>query len=133
MAKDPAERYQSVQEMVEAVFGAEHVRRASRASRPDSLSMIAERVGQRVAVGGGSATPPPIPRNRGGTAVADDCGPACGTPERLAWMAGKVGNRIGAFGNRVAQMGIDRLPLKGTRAGAGSCWATKARTRPATR
>src|SRR4051812_41485749 len=118
MAKNPAERYQSVQEMVEAVFGAEHIQQSVSCFSPDSLSMIAQRVGQRVAVGGGSATPPPIPRNRGGaTAVADDCGPACGTPERLAWMAGKVGNRIGAFGNRVAQMGMDRLPLKGTRAG----------------
>jgi hypothetical protein len=67
--------------MVEAVFGAEHIQQSVSCFSPDSLSMIAQRVGQRVAVGGGSATPPPIPRNRGGaTAVADDCGPACGTP-----------------------------------------------------
>ena len=34
LAKDPAERYQSVQEMVEAVFGAEHVRNSVSSFEP---------------------------------------------------------------------------------------------------
>jgi serine/threonine protein kinase len=57
MAKDPAQRFATVQEMVEAVFGAEHIQQSVSCFSPDSLSMIAQRVGQRVAVGGGSATP----------------------------------------------------------------------------
>src|SRR5215212_10255852 len=58
MAKNPAERYQSVQEMIEAVFGSEHIQQSVSCFRPESLSMIADRVARRVAVGGGSATPP---------------------------------------------------------------------------
>ena len=60
MAKDPAERYQSVQEMVEAVFGAEHVRQSVSVFSPTDLSMVAEHAARRV-TGGGSA---------GGAAVA---------------------------------------------------------------
>src|SRR6184192_2651049 len=37
MAKDPAQRYQSVQEMVEAIFGAEHVRESVSVFRPEEL------------------------------------------------------------------------------------------------
>lgn len=52
MAKDPGERYQSVQEMVEAVFGAEHIAQSVSVFRPDSLSMVAERVARNVIAGG---------------------------------------------------------------------------------
>src|SRR5688500_1645945 len=48
MAKNPDERYQSVQEMVEAVFGAEHVQQSVSAFSPDSLSMVAARVARHV-------------------------------------------------------------------------------------
>jgi TM2 domain-containing membrane protein YozV len=56
MHKDPAQRFQSVQEMVEAVFGAEHVRQSVSVFSPESLSMVAQRVAGKVAVpaGGGS-------------------------------------------------------------------------------
>src|SRR3954453_22878326 len=67
MAKNPADRYQSVQEMIEAVFGSEHIQQSVSCFRPESLSMIADRVARRVAVGGGSATPPPIPNRGAGT------------------------------------------------------------------
>src|SRR4029079_11990751 len=70
MAKDRPDRYQSVQEMVEAVFGAEHIQQSVSCFSPDSLSMIAQRVGQRIAVGGGSATTPPLPRPGGAGAAA---------------------------------------------------------------
>ena len=52
MAKDPADRYASVQEMVEAVFGAEHVRQSVSAFAPEDLSMAAQRAGAKVAVAG---------------------------------------------------------------------------------
>jgi serine/threonine protein kinase len=62
MARDPKARYQTVQEVVEALFGADHVRNSVSVFRPESLSMVAQRVAQRVGAGGGSATPtPPLP------------------------------------------------------------------------
>jgi serine/threonine protein kinase len=47
LAKDPAERYQSVQEMVEAVFGAEHVRQSVSCFAPATLTMVAGRVARQ--------------------------------------------------------------------------------------
>src|SRR5213082_2834226 len=55
MAKDPAQRYQNVQEMVEAIFGAEHVRNSVSCFSPDSLSMVAGRVAREAQVAGGSS------------------------------------------------------------------------------
>ena len=106
MAKNPAERYQSVQEMVEAVFGAEHIQQSVSCFSPDSLSMIAQRVGQRIAVGGGSATPPPIPA--GGAAVATKH--SCATGDRIGRLFDRLGDRMGAVGNRVADLGVHALP-----------------------
>ena len=61
MAKKPEDRYQSVQEMVEAVFGAEHVRQSVSVFSPADLSVAAAKAAQRVGVGAGSkATPPPV-------------------------------------------------------------------------
>src|SRR5437773_2596002 len=48
MHKDPTQRYQSVQEMVEAVFGAEHVRQSVSVFSPDELSVIAGHAALRV-------------------------------------------------------------------------------------
>jgi len=48
LAKDPAERYQTVQEMVEDVFGAEHVRNSVSQFAPEELSVVAEHVAQRI-------------------------------------------------------------------------------------
>ena len=48
MAKDPAERYQSVQEMVEAVFGAEHIRNSVSQFAPEELSVMAEHIAQKM-------------------------------------------------------------------------------------
>jgi TM2 domain-containing membrane protein YozV len=60
MAKNPVDRYQSVQEMVEAVFGAEHVQQSVSVFSPQELSMVAGRVAKHVAVAaavGGSGKP----------------------------------------------------------------------------
>lgn len=67
MAKDPNERYKSVQEMVEAVFGSEHVRQSMSVFSAEELSVVAGRAARHVAVGagigsGGVATPPPLPK-----------------------------------------------------------------------
>ncbi len=48
LAKDPAERYQSVQEMVEDVFGTEHVRSSVSQFAPEELSVVAEHIAQKM-------------------------------------------------------------------------------------
>ncbi|MHC4476575.1 MAG: protein kinase domain-containing protein [Planctomycetota bacterium] len=48
LAKDPGERYQTVQEMVEDVFGSEHVRNSVSQFSAEDLSMVAERVAEKV-------------------------------------------------------------------------------------
>lgn len=48
LAKDPAERYQSVQAMVEDVFGAEHVRNSVSQFAPEELSVVAEHIAQKM-------------------------------------------------------------------------------------
>jgi hypothetical protein len=69
MAKDPAERYASVQEMVEAVFGTEHVRNSVSQFSPDSLTMVAGHAAKKIspAMDGTftpSDVPPPLPNPR---------------------------------------------------------------------
>jgi hypothetical protein len=44
LAKDPAERYQTVQEMVEDVFGSENIRNSVSQFLPEELSVVAEKV-----------------------------------------------------------------------------------------
>ncbi len=48
LAKDPNQRYQTVQEMVEDAFGTEHIRNSVSQFRADDLSIIAERVAKKV-------------------------------------------------------------------------------------
>jgi len=48
LAKDPAERYGSVQEMVEDVFGTEHVRNSVSQFAPEELSVVAEHIAQKI-------------------------------------------------------------------------------------
>ncbi|MBW8016888.1 MAG: protein kinase [Planctomycetes bacterium] len=48
LCKDPAERYQTVQELVEDVFGSEQVRNSMSHFSPNSLSMVAERIGKKM-------------------------------------------------------------------------------------
>ena len=48
MARDPKERYKTVQEMVEDVFGSEHIRNSVSQFSPESLSMVAEQVARKV-------------------------------------------------------------------------------------
>src|SRR5512135_3550510 len=48
LAKDPAERYQTVQAMIEDVFGAETVRNSVSQFSPEELSVVAEHVAQKM-------------------------------------------------------------------------------------
>ncbi|MCX5645243.1 MAG: protein kinase [Phycisphaerae bacterium] len=48
LAKDPAERYQSVQAMVEDIFGAENIRNSVSQFAPEELSVVAEHIAQKM-------------------------------------------------------------------------------------
>ncbi|HEX8525102.1 MAG TPA: serine/threonine-protein kinase [Tepidisphaeraceae bacterium] len=91
MAKDPRQRYTSIQEMVEAVFGEEHVRQSVSVFSPDQLSVIAGHAAMKV---GGTPAP------RGGAAVATGSG-----SEHLQAHKSDVFGRAGAWVDQVA----DRL------------------------
>lgn len=62
MAKNPEDRYASVQEMVEAVFGSEHVRNSVSQFSPDSLTMVAGQAARKIGnQSDGSFTPSDTP------------------------------------------------------------------------
>ena len=48
LAKDPDERYQTVQQMVEDIFGAEHVRNSVSQFSPEELSVVAEHIAHKM-------------------------------------------------------------------------------------
>lgn len=84
LAKDPQERYQSVQEMVEDVFGAEHIRNSVSQFSPESLSVVAERIGNKV------QTPTPAPAK-----------PQQQSPENIGQQLGEIGENIGRQASRI--------------------------------
>ncbi|MGD0461187.1 MAG: protein kinase [Tepidisphaeraceae bacterium] len=94
MAKNPADRFQGVQEMVEAVFGSEHVRNSVSQFSPASLTLVAGRAAQRV----GGAPGPFIPPGRG--AAPDDKWERVAA--RLSAKLGQVGDRLKDVGDRIA-------------------------------
>jgi serine/threonine protein kinase len=55
MAKDPADRFETVEQMVESIFDEQHVRNSVSLFSPNSLSVVAGRVASKVR-GGSSAT-----------------------------------------------------------------------------
>ncbi len=67
LAKDPDERYQTVQEMVEDIFGAEHVRNSVSQFSPEELSVVAEHIAHKM--GDAQAARPERPA---GTAQAQE-------------------------------------------------------------
>jgi TM2 domain-containing membrane protein YozV len=48
LAKEPGERYQTVQDMVEDVFGAEHVRNSVSQFAPEELSVVAQHAAEKI-------------------------------------------------------------------------------------
>jgi hypothetical protein len=94
MAKNPADRYQNVQEMVEAVFGSEHIRNSVSHFAPDTLTMIAGHAARKIEPGtaGGSFTPSDAPTPRGN----DGWGRMAGLMDRMGGRIARVGERISA-------------------------------------
>jgi len=50
LAKEPADRYESVQEMVEDIFGEEHIRNSVSHFSPECLSIVAEHVAKKAKI-----------------------------------------------------------------------------------
>jgi len=82
LAKSPDERYKTVQEMVEDVFGAEHIRYSVSQFSPESLSIVAEKVAQQAHR---AQAVPPAPANT-----------------KLTELGEKVGRRLGEAGDKLA-------------------------------
>jgi hypothetical protein len=101
MAKNPADRFQSVQEMVDAIFGSEEIRSSVTQVTPESLTMVAGRVAGRI----GSTPPPQYGPRRARN-------PNENWAERFADRMAEAGDRIRDAGDRFAE----RM------AGAGKKW-----------
>ena len=101
MAKNPTERYQSVQEMIEAVFGAEEIRNSVSVFSPDSLTMVAGHVAQKIPPAGGAS----------GSFTPSD-GPAQQNPP--PWQCDRWGRMAGVMDNVGDrwQRKIDRVRAK---------------------
>jgi hypothetical protein len=93
LAKDPAQRYQTVQEMVEAVYGTEHVRNSVSCFSPADLTVVAGRVAHRAGVQPGRAPHTPAPLSSRAFDVA--------APATPAGLAGRLGDAARLMTDRV--------------------------------
>ena len=82
LAKNPDERYKTVQDMVEDVFGTEHIRHSVSQFSPESLSIVAEKVAQKA---DRAQAVPPAPAKANLTELGE-----------------KVGRRLGEVGDKLA-------------------------------
>lgn len=93
LAKDPAERYQTVQEMVEDLFGSEHIRDSVSHFSPEDLSVVAGRVAARANI---YETPrPERPRDKVAAEPTREVGKEItDTAQRFAQQADAVGQKV---------------------------------------
>jgi serine/threonine protein kinase len=103
LAKDPAERYQSAAEMVEAVFGAEHVQNSVTALGADSLSVVAQKAARKLPLGATAATQPYAPSTSdpaGNFASRPDKSPSGGFAFHAGQAAAQVASHVGLVSAR---------------------------------
>lgn len=95
MVKDPAQRYQSINEMVETIFGEERMKQSMAGFSTADLSMVAGQVGAKVRSGGVGAG--------AGTAEVDDDANDLHTDihDRLEEVAKTVEHRIDQAGRKI--------------------------------
>ena len=107
MAKDPSQRYQSVQEMVEAVFGAEHIRQSVSVFSPDQLSMVAAHATVRRPVAVAAAA--------GGSSGGSHAGGHADPWQAAGAHLGRIGERLAGVGEYMVDLGVRTIrPGKGT-------------------
>ena len=112
LAKDPEDRYKSVQDMVEDLYGSENIRNSVSHFSPDELSVIAERVAAKANIGNqpGVKSPRPVaadePTRDMGRPVAD--GHAKDVGRQITETAQRFAQQADAFGKQVA----DRVDAK---------------------
>jgi len=95
LAKEPADRYQSAQEVVEDIFGSEHVRDSVSGFCPEELSIVAERVAKKAAAGS-----PGLAHAQGGAKQASEAAEDVGT--QIAEAAKRFADTAEAIGKKVA-------------------------------
>jgi len=127
MAKDPVNRFQSIQEMVEAVFGAEHIQMSVSNFSTQDLSMVAGRVAAKVIAGGGAGgggsgtfSPSSLPGQPAAPMAADRFHGPRGEVEPRGVHGGTAHNKADKktdddddrrASERWAELGNDRLPI----------------------
>ncbi len=101
LAKDPAERYQTVQAMVEDVFGAEHIRNSVSQFSPEELSVVAEHVAQKMgrAQPAAGASRPAGAKGKDQSDFSKEIGKKA---ERLAQKAEQFAKKAEVFSGQVA-------------------------------
>lgn len=100
LAKDPADRYQTVQEMVEDLFGSENIRNSVSHFSPDELSVIAQRVAAKANIG----EQPRVEKPEADVAVA----PTKSIGKQITETAQRIAQQADALGQKVA----DRVDVK---------------------
>jgi len=103
LAKDPKERYATVQEMVEDVFGAEHVRNSVSQFSPDSLSMIARKAAQKAKISDADGAQK---QGAGEAKGAEDWGREM---EEFGEEVGKTGRQLGKDMGKIGQEMADTV------------------------
>ena len=106
LAKDPEDRYKTVQEMVEDLYGSENIRNSVSHFSPDELSVIAERVAAKANIGDrpGVQKPKAVAADEHtrdvGRQVAN--GPAKDVGKQITETAQRFARQADAFGKQVA-------------------------------
>jgi hypothetical protein len=106
LAKDPQDRYQSVQKMIEDVFGSEHIRNSVSQFSPESLSIIAERVAQKAKTRQTEQTPKPSPQPKTGQPVnawSNVGRRAAQVGEQVGQIGEHLGDQVGEIGDKIAE------------------------------
>ncbi|UCE46970.1 MAG: protein kinase, partial [Phycisphaerales bacterium] len=118
LAKDPEDRYKTVQEMVEDLYGSENIRNSVSHFAPEELSVIAERVAAKAHIADqpGVRTPRPVTADEPTREIGRQA--VNGTPKNIGRQitetAQRVAQQADAFGKQVAEKVDARMPFPGT-------------------
>jgi len=115
LAKDPSDRYQTVQEMVEDLFGSENIRNSVSHFSPNELSVIAEKVAAKANI-----ADQPRPQKPKAQVAAQTtripAQPARGVGKELTQTAQKFAQQADAMGRKVAdRVDVEAKKLLGAR------------------